>query len=402
MLRRRRSTLKSVKELDAFPKVPESYKKNTATGGTISIFCFILILILVISEINFFLKSNFKFNYGVDTDLDSKLKINVDMTIAMPCNAIGADVLDVTNQNAQTYGSLEEHDVFFELTDEQRESWNYQRRVNQHIRREYHSLQELIWRSGAPKVVYDMDQNADRNKVPDACRLTGSLTVNKLAGNFHITAGKLLPSFGIHAHLSMFLRDSDYNFSHRIENLSFGDQVDGIFNSLDGDEKISKDHFQIYTYYIKVVPTEVDTYSYKVKTFQYSVTEQSRVVNHNQGSHGIPGIFIKYDMSSIKVKIVESRQPLWQFLVRLCAIVGGVFATSGIFSGIVGFVADLFLNKTPAKIAQSISDDDDAFVSATESFKSSSPNGIKSSSDRSSITSLPSVEELDDSVISLS
>lgn len=34
MLRKRRSTLKSVKEFDAFPKVPESYTKNTSTGGT--------------------------------------------------------------------------------------------------------------------------------------------------------------------------------------------------------------------------------------------------------------------------------------------------------------------------------------------------------------------------------
>ena len=51
---------------------------------------------------------------------------------------------------------------------------------------------------------------------PDACRVHGSLVLNKVAGNFHITAGKAigLPT-GQHAHISAFL-DGNYNFSHRI------------------------------------------------------------------------------------------------------------------------------------------------------------------------------------------
>ena len=33
VLRQRKQALKIVKELDAFPKVPESYKETTASGG---------------------------------------------------------------------------------------------------------------------------------------------------------------------------------------------------------------------------------------------------------------------------------------------------------------------------------------------------------------------------------
>lgn len=47
------------------------------------------------------------------------------------------------------------------------------------------------------------------------------------------------------------------------------------------------------------------------------------------GSHGIPGIFFKYDTSALKVLVSEEREPLDQFLVRLCAIVGGYFVTAG-------------------------------------------------------------------------
>lgn len=41
------------------------------------------------------------------------------------------------------------------------------------------------------------------------------------------------------------------------------------------------------------------------------------------------GVFFKYDLSSILVRVNEVHRPFWQFLVRLCGIVGGIFATSG-------------------------------------------------------------------------
>lgn len=56
---------------------------------------------------------------------------------------------------------------------------------------------------------------------------------------------------------------------------------------------------------------------------------QERVINHAAGSHGVSGIFVKYDTSSLTVTVTEQHMPLWQFLVRLCGIVGGIFSTTG-------------------------------------------------------------------------
>ena len=53
--------------------------------------------------------------------------------------------------------------------------------------------------------------------APDACRVHGSLTLNKVAGNFHVTAGKALPIAGAHAYMTGFMDRTDYNFSHWIE-----------------------------------------------------------------------------------------------------------------------------------------------------------------------------------------
>lgn len=53
MLRRRNVNIKTVKELDAFPKVPEPYIDKTAVGGTCKVFL-TLFLTLVLLNISYF------------------------------------------------------------------------------------------------------------------------------------------------------------------------------------------------------------------------------------------------------------------------------------------------------------------------------------------------------------
>jgi hypothetical protein len=78
------------------------------------------------------------------------------------------------------------------------------------------------------------------NEPHDACRIYGSLTLNKVAGNFHISAGKSVPLLSGHAHLTAFMDKRDYNFSHRIDKFSFGTQYGAIVQPLEGDEKIAE------------------------------------------------------------------------------------------------------------------------------------------------------------------
>ncbi|KAK8725720.1 hypothetical protein OTU49_010708, partial [Cherax quadricarinatus] len=55
-------------------------------------------------------------------------------------------------------------------------------------------------------------------------------------------------------------------------------------------------------------------------------------------SHGTPGIYFKYDVSALKVEVVERHESLIKFLTRLCGIVGGVFTCSGLISRFVGLL----------------------------------------------------------------
>jgi len=352
MLRNRKKTvISAVTELDAFPKVPESYVETSASGGTVSVISFLLMALFIVSEINYYSTSKFKFKYGVDTEFDKKLKINVDMTVAMPCDTIGADILDVTNQNADKFGQLNEEPTWFELSPAQQVHWDSLKHVNAYFRDEFHSIQDLLWGSGYAALFGSLPKRESTPTTePDACRLYGTFVVNKVAGNFHITAGKSIPYPRGHAHLAAFLSAKDYNYTHRIERLSFGDTAPGVINPLDTEQKITTKNYQLYQYYLQVVPTDVRVSKFWGSTYQYAVTEQEREVDHEGGSHGVPGIYFKYDMSPINVRVSEEREPFWQFLVRLCGIVGGIFATSGIVNAFVEFVVNLLCCWTlPAK-----------------------------------------------------
>ncbi|XP_031847599.1 endoplasmic reticulum-Golgi intermediate compartment protein 2 [Nomia melanderi] len=336
MLRRRKVNIKTVKELDAFPKVLEPYVDKTAVGGTFSIFTICTIAYLIIAETNYYLNSRLQFKFEPDTDIDAKLKINIDITVAMPCGRIGADVLDSTNQNMIGHQTLVEEDTWWELTSEQRSHFEALKHMNSYLREEYHAIHELLWKSNQVTLYSEMPKRThEPSYAPNACRIHGSLNVNKVAGNFHITAGKSLSIPKGHIHISAFMTDKHYNFTHRINKFSFGGPSPGIVHPLEGDEKIADNNMILYQYFVEVVPTDIQTLLSTSKTYQYSVKDHERPIDHQKGSHGIPGIFFKYDMSALKIKVTQQRDTICQFLVKLCATIGGIFVTSGLIKNVV-------------------------------------------------------------------
>uniref|UniRef100_A0A3Q3JVB3 Endoplasmic reticulum-Golgi intermediate compartment protein n=1 Tax=Monopterus albus TaxID=43700 RepID=A0A3Q3JVB3_MONAL len=336
----RKKALSLVKELDAFPKVSESYVETSASGGTVSLIAFSAMALLAILEFFVYRDTWMKYEYAVDKDFSSKLRINIDITVAMKCQHVGADILDLA-ETMITSSGLQYEPVIFELTPQQR-LWQRTLLLIQSRLREEHALQEVLYKTllkGAPTA---LPPREDLSMEPlNACRIHGHVYVNKVAGNLHITVGKPIHHPQGHAHIAAFVSHDTYNFSHRIDNLSFGEEIPGIINPLDGTEKITYNNNQMFQYFITVVPTRLNTYKISADTHQFSVTERERVINHAAGSHGVSGIFVKYDTSSLMVTVSEQHMPLWQFLVRLCGIIGGIFSTTGMLHGLVGFCFDV-------------------------------------------------------------
>jgi len=337
-LRQRRKPLIStdiVRDLDAFVKVENDFKQQTTTGGTLSIITIIMVIVLSIIHILTFQTNTLKYNYDVDWDHDSKLTIHVDLTVAMLCSSIGSDVLDVTNTNPMESGQLKEEDTWFELSPNQRDAFESLQMGYKMIRRHYHAIHDLLWLKG--HVIEELPKReVQLNRPHDACRLHGTLEVNKLAGNFHIILGKAMSLFGAHAHISPIgLQNAGLNFSHRIDHFSFGLPTPGLIQPLNGDLKLANTSSQIFQYFLEVVPTVVQTSYANVETYQYAVTEKTRIIDHTSGSHGIPGIFIRYDLSPFKITVKEVRRSYWILLIEVAGIFAGVYATSGMIHSLV-------------------------------------------------------------------
>lgn len=337
MRRRRVATLNNVKQLDAFPKVSGDYQKPSARGGTLSILSITLIVLLVVSEFFYYRSSHYKFRYSVDTDMESQLQLTLDMTIGMPCQYLGADIIDLAGDSVSLNTNMKMESALFELSKLQHEVF----RAKQNILAKFsesRSLNDFLFIENLKSL--NIPSDPAPKMQASSCRIHGSVNVKKVAGNLHMTIGRSIQHPQGHAHLNVFVPPEHINFSHRIDHLSFGPPVLGAINPLDATLKIAQDKQQLYQYFLTVVQTKFSTYDRSLTTNQYSVTEQNRTINHVQGSHGLPGVFFKYDMSSMMVEITEEQKPFWQFLIRLSGIIGGIFATSGMIHTFVGSCVD--------------------------------------------------------------
>eukprot|EP00794_Sanderia_malayensis_P018190 gene18190-20004_t len=350
-LRQRKSAVKVIKELDAFPKVPDSYKETSASGGTVSVLVFTFIGILMISEFAYYKGTELKYSFEVDRDAESKIRINVDMTVAMKCDDIGADVLDLSGTSIDTETDLKLEETYFRLGKNQE---NWRKFLYKYQSEGYRTINDVLDVHGVsggkafPTYLPPRDDAEFKGEQFDACRIHGKIEVNKVAGNFHVTAGKSIPHPRGHAHLSALVSEEAQNFSHRVDLLSFGEPVPGVINPLDGDIQITKSNQAMYQYYIQIVPTSIKTDQRGLDTHQFSVTQRKRNIDPHTGGRGVPGIFMKYDLNSLKVQVTEEGRPFWQFIVRLCGIIGGIFATSGMLHSFVGFLFEEAGKQFPA------------------------------------------------------
>lgn len=341
---------KIVQQLDAFPKLPTGCAEQSVRGASLSIVTFFLIFILICSEIYHYWDTEMHYSYEVDKDHENKLRLNIDITVNMKCQNLGPDVLDATGQDlSMGHQNLQQDDVAWEMDSDSRLAFESLRTINRYIRSHIHALTDIVWKRRAFywNALFNHESKPSGNGETTACRIHGSLLLNKIAGNLHIVAGKSV-SLGDrgHAHFAMMMSARDYNFSHRINHFSFGDAVTSRASPLDAEERIVYDTHHMFQYFIQVVPTYVNTRQAVADTYQYAVTDQNRSIDHNQGSHGTPGIFFKYDVTSLKVSIVEKFQPFLTFLVRLAGLVGGLFATSGLLNMVIDIVTSLICCRT--------------------------------------------------------
>ncbi|CAO3644969.1 unnamed protein product [Cunninghamella echinulata] len=226
----------------------------------------------------------------------------------MPCNVLQAHIFDAAGQRLQLTDSLKMIPAEFSIT------------TNKKTNNDQRYIHEII--KAASGKSYDEQVARDLG----ACRIFGSIVANKVAANLHITAAG-------HGYYGETHTDhAVMNFTHRIDGFSFGDYYNGLINPLDGSVETTDSHFDVFQYILSVVPTTYfDQYGNVLVTNQYAVTDSRKSYEEKLAATVVPGIFFKYDMEAIRVNIHEYHASFFDFLVRLCGIIGGSVV-------IVGFI----------------------------------------------------------------
>lgn len=368
----------SLQFLDVFGKSSGGRRQvRTTSGGLVTIFAAILIVWLLVLEVQSYFSVGLEPTLVVDSARDERMDIIVDISFPhVPCTILNVDAMDIAGEvQADVDGQLLMADLgpdgnfadkaILDRQKEIRENAIAARLANPNYKGpcygaapdEENCLSCLdVQRAYAAKGWQFHDGSGfDQCKeegYPEAleankqngCRVSGRVSVSKVAGVLHFAPGEPVIGSGRHSHdLSAYnLPSMPFNFDHTIHQLSFGDggetQLDDPLRGFHGatDQKQFAFH-----YFAKVVATEFHFLNNTVmSTNQYSVTRHGRPIvggpdedhpNSYHASGGIPGVRVDYEISPMKVINTERRTETFSaLLMNVCAIIGAVITTAAL------------------------------------------------------------------------
>lgn len=184
------------------------------------------------------------------------------------------------------------------------------------------------------------------------CVIDGSIRVNRVPGAFYVT-----PHSKGHN-----LNPDLINMTHTVKHLSFGKHVPGrpsyVPRSLrrvwakipkdmggrfaGGNESTftSEEEYTVHEHYLKIVsrsyePLEGDA----VQLYEYTFNSNrfKLMPPFAEDDHNIDGPMIKfsYDISPMRVELREITKPKLEWLLGMCALLGGVYTCSGVLENVV-------------------------------------------------------------------
>nr|XP_027101775.1 endoplasmic reticulum-Golgi intermediate compartment protein 3-like [Coffea arabica] len=319
----------AIKNLDAFPRAEEHLLQKTQSGALVSIVGLVIMATLFIHELRYYLTTNIVHEMAVDLKRGETLPIHINMSFpSLPCDVLSVDAIDLSGKHevdldTNIWKLRLNRDGYIIGTEYLSDLVEKEHTAHKHG---HDDQDQKVHLQGFDKEAEDMIKRVKQALANgEGCRVYGVLDVQRVAGNFHISVHGL--SIFV-AQMVNFRGSSHVNVSHIIHDLSFGPKYPGIHNPLDGTTRILRGTSGTFKYYIKIVPTEYNYLSKEVlPTNQFSVTEYFSPMNEFDRTW--PAVYFLYDLSPITVTIKEERRNFLHFITRLCAVLGGTFALTG-------------------------------------------------------------------------
>ncbi|PVU87225.1 hypothetical protein BB561_006421 [Smittium simulii] len=364
--------LSSFQAFDAYAKTMDDFKVKTISGALLTLVGLFSVLFLTFNEYNIYSTATLTPELIVDKARMEKMKINLDISFHnAPCCLLGLDIMDTTGEQQinsfeftkktrlNSDGTPLTNPKTFEIEEPKHANGalikNYCGSCHGGILHDseccntcedvHKAYQNRGWAFTSPQDIEQCVRDKYVEKMlsqeNEGCRIVGSIEINKVAGNFHIMAGETIKKNDMHAHIVHGYFPSKYNFDHTIHSLSYGDTFVGQNNPLDGASKKYNTKLIQYTYFTKVVSSEVNYLNGKtIRSNQYSVTEHNTgapiTVDGQEKAAGVkPGFFVTYDISPMRIVYTETKKSLSSFIASVLAIIGSIFTVIGIIDSFI-------------------------------------------------------------------
>jgi hypothetical protein len=392
-----RPILKSVANVDLFPKPKEEYRRvQTAEGAVISVVAASLIAILVLWEFGAYVSGRdaHRTELSVDSENDAVVPFHLDITFPrIPCHELSVDTMDAVGDVAANV----DHDLYRSPVDrngrlvfqgkyryvpqanasdgrQQSDSKQNPRSPNFcgscYIEPKHHHQYDkpggvidvhlaTVHKDTCCNTCESVMKMYDLHRIPrpqpseveqcinelshanPGCNLRGFIHVKKVMGNFHFAPGvSAVGPMGQHIHLYDFEQILKYNTTHIINKLEIGDPSTKRFSSSGVTHPLSNMKYTVSSgfghvkYFIHVVPASYSSGHSTQHSFEYSAQVFHREAPLGLGSM-IPSVFFVFDFHPMQVNHIFVRPPVSHLFVQVCGIVGGLFVVLGIVDRIV-------------------------------------------------------------------
>jgi len=369
--------MRHLRRIDIFPKFDATFERDarekTVLGATLSLAALVVIVALLIGEFRYFFTKSVRHEMYVDRDIDGDISISVNISFPrVPCDLITIDAVDMFGEFQQDLDTrAKKTRIRDELhLDEAPPIVNHKRVETTPVNEageakencpscygaESHPGECCVTCKDVERAYNSRGWHFDINDISvkqcaaerldrakallhhEGCNIAAKLSVPRVQGNLHFIPGRAFNILGQHVHDIGGEELKQLNLSHTFHHLTFGEPFPGQANPLDGfsNEAVGLAKF---SYFVKIIPTLYEQQELSVSPFsantkresnQYSVTHH--FTPNELNAKILPGVFVSYDLSPIRVRVFESyAYSSWtHFSLQLCAITGGVFTVIGL------------------------------------------------------------------------